>query len=166
MPWQAYYAINWHFKTLKTLIFSLILHRMSWYFLRKKVWPKCIIRPEEHNNFGACIRVKLVRNLLTGSCLIHSEVVWTSFCGRHCYTVVCHVDEGNYTKTLFTCFLLQIHFALKLKKGWKIVSTRRIDQLVPETVQKFFSGSWSKNKKGFLVYRRIHWYNCSKDKKM
>lgn len=110
-------------------------------FYVKKVWPKCIIRPEEHNNFGACIRVKLVRNLLTGSCLIHSEVVWTSFCGRHCYTVVCHVDEGNYTKTLFTCFLLQIHFALKLKKGWKIVSTRRIDQLVPETVQKFFSGS-------------------------
>lgn len=48
---------------------------------------------------------------------------------------MCHVDEGNYTKTLFTCFLLQIHFALKLKKGWKIVSTRRIDQLVPETVQ-------------------------------
>lgn len=114
--------------------------------------------------------MKLVRNWLTGSCLIHSEVVGTSFCCRHCYTVLCHMDEGNYTKTLFTCFLLQIHFTLKLKKGWKIVSvTRSIDQLVPETVQKFFSDSRSKNKKGFLGNRNIlHWYNymCNKDKKM
>lgn len=63
---------------------------------------------------------------------------------------MCHVDEGNYTKTLFTCFLLQIHFALKLKKGWKIVSTRRIDQLVPETVQKFLVVPGARTRKVFL----------------
>lgn len=31
---------------------------------------------------------------------------------------------------------------------------------------EIFSGFWSKNKKGFFVYRRIYWYNSSKDKKM
>lgn len=53
--------------------------RWFFFFLRKKVRPKCIIRPKEHNNLG----LVYVWSWLTGSSLIHSEVVGTSFCCRH-----------------------------------------------------------------------------------
>ena len=107
MFWQTLYARNWQFKTWKEwYLFIDLAYYMLWFFLT------CFI-----DDLG-----------------VHEiPIIWceSRFLSRHCQFAPWHMLEGNYTKALFSCFSLQIHFTLKLKKGWKLV-LQEVNQLAFE----------------------------------